>query len=132
MPVVAVKPWFLRPDILSFWQRARIFGRKEGAAGPQRGKGGKARGAGLDREREALPGPGLLEGTSDMTKTKAKTKADAPAPANAAPAVDLEMIPLSKLVLSPKNVRKTPASAEADAELYASILEGIAKLFPAT
>ena len=58
-----------------------------------------------------------------MTKTKAKTTADAPAKANAAPVVELEMIPLSKLVLSPKNVRKTPASEAADAELYASILE---------
>lgn len=53
-----------------------------------------------------------------MTKTKAKaTKTPAVAVATA----QIEMIPLSKLVLSPKNVRKTPATPEADAELCASI-----------
>jgi ParB family chromosome partitioning protein len=54
-------------------------------------------------------------------KTSAKSKAGAKA-ASAAP-LELQTIPLNKLVLSPKNVRKTPASAEADAELYASIKE---------
>lgn len=52
-----------------------------------------------------------------MTKTKAKAQTVDPG----AQAAVFEAIPLSKLVLSPKNVRKTPASAEADAELYASI-----------
>ncbi|WP_299147359.1 ParB/RepB/Spo0J family partition protein [uncultured Tateyamaria sp.] len=53
-----------------------------------------------------------------MTKTKAKKTN---APANAAASAQIDMIPLLKLVLSPKNVRKTPATPEADAELRASI-----------
>lgn len=53
-----------------------------------------------------------------QTAAKAGTKK-----ASALPEQDLQMIPLSKLVLSPKNVRKTPASEAEDAELYASIKE---------
>ncbi len=56
-----------------------------------------------------------------MTKTNPKA-AEASKPA-AAVAPNFELIPLSKLTLSPKNVRKVPASPEADAELYASIKE---------
>ncbi|GFE67096.1 ParB/RepB/Spo0J family partition protein [Litoreibacter roseus] len=56
-----------------------------------------------------------------MTKTKSKAADVAKTAAVAAPS--FELIPLSKLTLSPKNVRKSPASAEADAELYASIKE---------
>ena len=33
----------------------------------------------------------------------------------------IKQIPLNKLVNSPKNVRKTPASEADDAELYASL-----------
>ncbi|MBE1294787.1 ParB/RepB/Spo0J family partition protein [Phycobacter azelaicus] len=56
-----------------------------------------------------------------MTKTKSKAKTETSA--QAAAVATIEMIPLSKLALSPMNVRKTQASPEADAELYASILE---------
>jgi len=58
-----------------------------------------------------------------MTKTKTKGGAKTPTSAPEPQASSFEMIPLSKLVLSPKNVRKTATSAEADAELYASIQE---------
>jgi len=34
---------------------------------------------------------------------------------------DIEMIPLTKLMISPKNARKTPATEKEDAELLASI-----------
>ena len=37
------------------------------------------------------------------------------------PVAAIRKIPLDKLVLSPANVRKTPAPASADAELQASI-----------
>ncbi|MBO6727778.1 MAG: ParB N-terminal domain-containing protein [Rhizobiaceae bacterium] len=60
---------------------------------------------------------------TDRKSQAAKTKPAAKGAAAGAAALDLQMIPLSKLTLSPKNVRKTPASAEADAELYASIKE---------
>ncbi len=46
-----------------------------------------------------------------------------PAATAGLPEQDLQMIPLNKLELSPKNVRKTPATEAEDAELYASIKE---------
>lgn len=58
--------------------------------------------------------------TNPKSKSAAKTKA---AGAASLPAAELQMIPLNKLVISPKNVRKTPASEAQDAELYASIKE---------
>lgn len=58
--------------------------------------------------------------TNPKSKTAAKTKA---ADAASLPVSELQMIPLNKLVISPKNVRKTPASEAQDAELYASIKE---------
>ncbi|WP_029066099.1 ParB/RepB/Spo0J family partition protein [Labrenzia sp. DG1229] len=56
-----------------------------------------------------------------MTNTKPKQKNTGSAKAATPSASVFEMIPLSKLMLSPKNVRKTPATAQADAELRASI-----------
>jgi hypothetical protein len=52
---------------------------------------------------------------SAPTQIDAKSKAGVQGP-SAAP-LDLQTIPLNKLVLSPRNVRKTPVGAEADAEL---------------
>jgi len=56
-----------------------------------------------------------------MAKSKPQTKSSAKPAANPAPILDIQMIPVSKLTLCPKNVRKTPASKQEDAELYASI-----------
>jgi ParB family chromosome partitioning protein len=53
---------------------------------------------------------------------KAKA-ASARTAAGGLPIQDLQFIPLNKLELSPKNVRKTPATEVEDAELYASIKE---------
>ena len=68
-----------------------------------------------------------------MAKTPAKTKAKVakkPAPAKPVPASPevavIRMIPLNQLALSPKNVRKVPASETDDAELLASIREHFA------
>ncbi|WP_299506149.1 ParB/RepB/Spo0J family partition protein [uncultured Roseobacter sp.] len=58
--------------------------------------------------------------TNPKSKSAAKTKA---AGAASLPEAELQMIPLNKLVISPKNVRKTPATEDQDAELYASIKE---------
>ncbi|MCQ0090597.1 ParB/RepB/Spo0J family partition protein [Roseovarius sp. M141] len=58
-----------------------------------------------------------------MTQRKSQKGAGTTVPAGSAAPQDLQMIPLNKLVLSPKNVRKTPASEAEDAELYASIKE---------
>lgn len=58
--------------------------------------------------------------TKAASAAKAKTR---PAAADGLPEQDLKMIPLAKLELSPKNVRKTPATEAEDAELYASIKE---------
>lgn len=58
--------------------------------------------------------------TNPKSKSAAKSKTAAPA---SLPDADLQMIPLNKLVISPKNVRKTPATEAQDAELYASIKE---------
>ena len=65
-----------------------------------------------------------------MAKTPATTKAKStkkPAPAKPVPASPklavIRMIPLNQLALSPKNVRKVPASETDDAELLASIRE---------
>ncbi len=58
--------------------------------------------------------------TNPKSKTAAKSKT---AGAAILPEAQLQMIPLNKLVISPKNVRKTPATEAQDAELYASIKE---------
>jgi ParB family chromosome partitioning protein len=58
--------------------------------------------------------------TNPKSKPAAKSKA---AGAASPPELEPQMIPLNKLVISPKNVRKTPATEEQDAELYASIKE---------
>ena len=58
-----------------------------------------------------------------MTQRKSQKAMAVAAPAGSAASQDLQMIPLNKLVLSAKNVRKTPASDAEDAELYASIKE---------
>lgn len=58
--------------------------------------------------------------TNPKSKSAAKSKA---ADAVGLPEAELQMIPLNKLVLSPKNVRKTPATEAQDAELFASIKE---------
>ncbi|MGH1413477.1 MAG: ParB/RepB/Spo0J family partition protein [Pelagimonas sp.] len=58
--------------------------------------------------------------TNPKPNSVAKTKA---AGAASLPQAELQMIPLNKLVISPKNVRKTPATEAQDAELYASIKE---------
>ena len=55
-----------------------------------------------------------------MTNPKSKSRA---AGATSLPELEPQMIPLNKLVISPKNVRKTPATEDQDAELYASIKE---------
>lgn len=57
---------------------------------------------GFQKEREALR-PGSEQGANLMATAAIK------------------QIPLNKLVNSPKNVRKTPASEADDAELYASL-----------
>tara|TARA_R110000851_G_scaffold333445_1_gene513226 strand:- start:45914 stop:48046 length:2133 start_codon:yes stop_codon:yes gene_type:complete len=58
--------------------------------------------------------------TNPKSKSAAKSKA---AGAASLPELEPQMIPLNKLVISPKNVRKTPATDDQDAELYASIKE---------
>lgn len=58
--------------------------------------------------------------TNPKSKSAAKSKA---AGAASLPELEPQMIPLNKLVISPKNVRKTPATEDQDAELYASIKE---------
>ena len=58
--------------------------------------------------------------TNPKSKSAAKSKA---AGAPSLPELEPQMIPLNKLVISPKNVRKTPATEDQDAELYASIKE---------
>ncbi|WP_299593356.1 ParB/RepB/Spo0J family partition protein [uncultured Tateyamaria sp.] len=59
-----------------------------------------------------------------MTNPKSKSAAKTMAAGTASlPEAELQMIPLNKLVISPKNVRKTPATEEQDAELYSSIKE---------
>lgn len=58
--------------------------------------------------------------TNPKSKTAAKSKAAVPINL---PKAELQMIPLNKLMISPKNVRKTPATEDQDAELYASIKE---------
>ncbi len=60
--------------------------------------------------------------TNSKSKSAAKSGAKAAGVASM-PAVEPQMIPLNKLVLSPKNVRKTQATEAQDAELYASIKE---------
>ena len=57
-----------------------------------------------------------------MTNPKSKSGAKAAAVASLH-AAEPQMIPLNKLVISPKNVRKTQATEAQDAELYASIKE---------
>ena len=58
--------------------------------------------------------------TNPKSKSAAKSKA---AGAASLPELEPQMIPLNQLVISPKNVRKTPATEDQDAELYASIKE---------
>ena len=59
-----------------------------------------------------------------MTNPKSKPAANSKAAGTASlPELDPQMIPLNKLLISPKNVRKTPATEDQDAELYASIKE---------
>lgn len=58
--------------------------------------------------------------TNPKSKSAAKSKA---AGAASLPELEPQMIPLNKLVISPKNVRKTPATEDQDAELYANIKE---------
>jgi len=58
--------------------------------------------------------------TNPKSKSAAKSKA---AGAASLPELEPQMIPLNKIVISPKNVRKTPATDDQDAELYASIKE---------
>ena len=59
-----------------------------------------------------------------MTNPKSKSAANSKAAGAASlPELKPQMIPLNKLVISPKNVRKTPATEDQDAELYASIKE---------
>ncbi len=58
--------------------------------------------------------------TNPKSKSAAKSKA---AGAACLPELEPQMIPLNKLVISPKNVRKTPVNDDQDAELYASIKE---------
>lgn len=59
-----------------------------------------------------------------MTNPKSKPAAKSKATGTASlPELEPHMIPLNKLVISPKNVRKTPATEDQDAELYASIKE---------
>ncbi|MBL1436385.1 MAG: ParB N-terminal domain-containing protein [Rhodobacteraceae bacterium] len=56
-----------------------------------------------------------------MAKSKPQAKSSVKPAAEPAPILDIQMIPVSKLTLCPRNVRKTPASKQEDAELYASI-----------
>ncbi|MFK5980379.1 MAG: ParB/Srx family N-terminal domain-containing protein [Rhizobiaceae bacterium] len=58
-----------------------------------------------------------------MTKLKPQAKSSTKPAAEPAPILNVQMIPVSKLALCPKKVRKTPASKQDDAELYASIKE---------
>lgn len=62
--------------------------------------------------------------SNPKSKSVAKSKAAAKTAGSAhVSEAELQMIPLNKLVLSPKNVRKTQATEAQDAELYASIKE---------
>lgn len=58
--------------------------------------------------------------TNPRSKSAAKSKDVVSA---SLPVAELQMIPLNKLVISPKNVRKTPATEAQDEELHASIKE---------
>ncbi|MCQ0090368.1 chromosome partitioning protein ParB [Pelagivirga sediminicola] len=58
--------------------------------------------------------------TNPKSRSAIKPKA---AVTTALPEAESQMVPLNKLVLSPKNVRKTSATEAEDAELYASIKE---------
>lgn len=58
--------------------------------------------------------------TNPRSKSTTKSKDVVPA---SLPVAELQMIPLNKLEISPKNVRKTPATESQDEELHASIKE---------